>query len=295
VHLSTTDNFYVDTNNPDWRDEDGDGNTTELTYTAFASSTDHITADFVEYTYAQLSTWPNDSNNKVYSQNVINNTTCPSSGGVILYWNAGYNCNNGEGDAGYRQYSGTGVDNNLGTFNDKASSVKIPSGWSVKLSNDSDGNGGSICITSNTDDFGPLGNFPGTSTAINDHVSRAEVFNNSTCSGGPTTGNWSATFYEGHNRWNDPNNGENQRCTKSGSEINASGSLLDHNLGSGSPCQGQMGGDNWVGDYTGNFNFNPGTYVLRVDSDDGVRVWAAGHNGGNPIVDRPGSTSNYIA
>lgn len=115
---------------------------------------------------------------------------CPQDGGVILYWNANYNCSNDMGDSGYRQRTSTGLQNVTdGQFNDKASSVKIPSGWSVRLFNDDNGFGGSgsICFSSSVSDFGTQGNFPGTGTPINDHVSSMEVFNNNACSNDTVT------------------------------------------------------------------------------------------------------------
>ncbi len=113
-------------------------------------------------------------------------TPCPQSGGVILYWNGNYNCNNDQGDAGYRQRTGTGWQNvNDGSFNDKASSVKVPSGWSVKLFANADRGEPSVCFNGDISDFGTQGNFPGSGTAINDNVSSMEVFSSSGCGGAP--------------------------------------------------------------------------------------------------------------
>jgi subtilisin family serine protease/Leucine-rich repeat (LRR) protein len=213
--------------------------------------------------------------------------TCPQSGGVILYWNAHKDCNNSDGDQGYRQFTNTGVYNNFGAFNDKASSVEIPSGWSVKLSNNSDGSGGSICYNTYIADFGTQGNFPDTNTPINDHVSRAEVFSNTNCYSPPPTGTWHAKHYEGHTRWYDPNANVPVNC-----EYDVGGPILDKNYGTGSPGCG-MSGDNWVGEYTATLNFSPGYYYFRIDHDDGVKLWVAGLNNNNPIADN-GSSGNEI-
>src|SRR5204863_8391794 len=70
--------------------------------------------------------------------------------------------------------------------NDKASSVKVPSGWSVRLYADSDRNGSSICFNSDVSDFGTQGNFPGTGTSLNDNTSSIEVFSSSSNCGNPT-------------------------------------------------------------------------------------------------------------
>lgn len=113
-------------------------------------------------------------------------TPCPQSGGVLLYWNSNYNCNNDQGDAGYRLRTGTGWQNvNDGSFNDKASSVKVPSGWSVKLFANADRGEPSVCFNNDISDFGTQGNYPGSGTAVNDSVSSMEVFNTSGCGGAP--------------------------------------------------------------------------------------------------------------
>jgi len=110
--------------------------------------------------------------------------SCPQSGGVILYWNANYDCGNGSGDAGYRQRTSTGWQNVTdGSFNDKASSVRVPSGWSVMLYEHADRGGGKVCYNTDINDFGPQGNFPGTSVPINDQVSSIEVFSDANCGG----------------------------------------------------------------------------------------------------------------
>ncbi|MGB3217577.1 MAG: peptidoglycan DD-metalloendopeptidase family protein, partial [Anaerolineae bacterium] len=79
--------------------------------------------------------------------------TCPTSGGVILYKDWQYQCaNEGEGSGWVRRDS-TGWQN-VGGFNDRASSVRVPSGWSVKLFEHGDRGGGWACRNSNDDNFG---------------------------------------------------------------------------------------------------------------------------------------------
>jgi len=136
-----------------------------------------------------LDIWDNEGNQansprgvRHFTKNYNCGSACPQSGGVILYWNANYNCDNNEGDPGYRQRTNTGWQNvDDGQFNDKASSVKVPSGWSVRLFADANRGEPSVCFDSDISDFGPQGNFPGSSTPINDHVSSIEVFDNSNC------------------------------------------------------------------------------------------------------------------
>jgi hypothetical protein len=47
---------------------------------------------------------------------------------------------------------------------------------------------------------------------------------------------------------------------------------LDYNWGSSSPLPEQLGVDFWSARWTGDFQFDYGNYVFRVNSDDGVRV-----------------------
>ena len=103
-----------------------------------------------------LDIWDNADNeansphgNRHFTKNYNCDSTCPQSGGVILYWNANYDCTNNEGDSGYRQRTSIGWQNvNDGQFNDRASSVKVPSGWSVRLFADANRGEPSVCFNS---------------------------------------------------------------------------------------------------------------------------------------------------
>jgi murein DD-endopeptidase MepM/ murein hydrolase activator NlpD len=117
--------------------------------------------------------------------------TCPTSGGdVILYYDANYGCAGKGENSGYVIRNGTGWQNVPGDFNDQASSVRIRSGWSVKLyensSSDSRGLGGWACRNS---DDSSNGNFWGAkfsnNVGLNDAVSSFEVFSSPNC-GQPT-------------------------------------------------------------------------------------------------------------
>ena len=104
---------------------------------------------------------------------------CPQSGGVILYKHAGYDCG-GEGEeSGYVIRSGTGWENVPGSFNDEASSVKVPSGWSVKLYEHNDRGGGGACRTGDDDTF--WGDHFNNGVDLNDKVSSFEVFDSPDC------------------------------------------------------------------------------------------------------------------
>lgn len=109
--------------------------------------------------------------------------TCPNSGGAILYQNAGYDCGNqGEG-SGYVIRNSAGFQNVPSTFDNKASSIRIPSGWSVQLYEHSDRGGGKRCFNSPGDsDFS--GDTFDNGVSLNDNLSSFEVFAATNCSGG---------------------------------------------------------------------------------------------------------------
>jgi hypothetical protein len=101
--------------------------------------------------------------------------SCPQSGGVILYQHAGYNCG-GEGEgAGYVVRSAPGFQNVPGSFNDRASSVIVPSGWSVMLYEHSNAGGGRRCIDAPGDNDFSNDTFDN-GVRLNDAVSSFEVF-----------------------------------------------------------------------------------------------------------------------
>lgn len=108
-------------------------------------------------------------------------TDCPESGGVILYKNANFDCGGqGIGD-GYIIKNNVGWENVPTSFNDQASSIRIPSGWSVRLFEHSERAGASVCRSSDDSDF--AGDFfDGGSISLNDQISSFEVFSQTNCS-----------------------------------------------------------------------------------------------------------------
>ncbi len=118
-----------------------------------------------------------------YTSNNGDNTppppSCPTSGGVILYKHANYNCGGEGASNGYFQRTTTGWQNVPSSFNDQASSIRVPSGWSVKLYQQSDRGGGWACRTSNDSDF--WGDQFSNGVGLNDQVSSFEVFNSPNC------------------------------------------------------------------------------------------------------------------
>ncbi len=109
-------------------------------------------------------------------------TYCPREGGVILYWNVSYDCRSELGDPGYRYRVGDGAqDLNTGEFDNQASALYIPIGWSVRLYENAGQKGASVCFNSSTPNFEARGNFPDKTISINDNVSSMEVFADGTC------------------------------------------------------------------------------------------------------------------
>lgn len=107
---------------------------------------------------------------------------CPETGGVILYWNAGFDCANDSGDPGYRLRYGDGFqDLNTGKFDDQASSIHIPAGWSVRLYENVEKNGASHCFNTSVSNFEDLGNFDNRDLPINDNVTSMQVYRDGTC------------------------------------------------------------------------------------------------------------------
>lgn len=193
-------------------------------------------------------------------------TSCPQSGGVILYWNADYDCYNDQGDPGYRQRTSTGWQNvNNGAFNDNASSLKVPSGWSVKLFEHADKNGASTCRSGDDSNF-EGDSFDGGTVGLNDQVSSIEVFNNSNC--GQSTGpGWDVRFY------NDTNLSSECHHT------NLDEPYVFEDWGESSPG-GSCNSDSWSARYSKSVYFPGGDYTFGLGSDDWSRIKV----GGNLVV-----------
>jgi hypothetical protein len=111
---------------------------------------------------------------------------CPQSGGVILYKNAVYACNAEGAEAGYVLRNYEARENTPAAFNDAASSVFVPAGWSVRLFEGAEFSGGALCV-----------NAPGLNTfqgvtfdngiPLDNRVSSFEVSAAANCPGQPAT------------------------------------------------------------------------------------------------------------
>ena len=190
-------------------------------------------------------------------------TDCNSISGTGIKLFDGTNCASPE-----KYISQTGF-TNLPDFNDKASSIYVSSGWSVKVYQDNDKGGSSRCIDHNMWDLAVDYYTSGdTGRVINNDISSVEAYNNSTCSGSSQTGSWSVNYYDGEDHWWDRYNTGWFMCSET-----LSGPTLDKNYGSNPPCSG-ANGDTWIGDYKATINFDSGNYVFYAENDDGLRLYA---------------------
>jgi hypothetical protein len=276
LHLSTSSSYYVQSS-PDIYDEDGDGNTSELVYTAWTSS--HQAVDFDEYTYTQLAPWPN--NVPITSENDGGGgPSCQSVSGIVRVFDL-TNCG---GDS----FTATGVglwqlENH--NFNDRTESIAIPAGWSTRLYLHDSESSPSVCLNATDPDL--WNNTFSDGTIVANQSTWMRVYDNGGCSGGPPpSGSWQAKYVQGDTCWWDTNCGalNNPNCTET-----LSGPELHRNFGSSAPCSG-MNSDNWIGNFESNLNFASGNYVFHVDHDDGLKLWLNGEN----IADRAGSGNGYI-
>jgi len=113
-------------------------------------------------------------------------SACPQSGGVILYKHANYDCG-GEGENnGYVQRTNPG-DYDIGSLgiNDQASSIRMPSGWSVRLYRDGGFGGPSVCFNGDDNDFS--NNTYEAGGGLNDSASSFRAYSNSDCGAPPTS------------------------------------------------------------------------------------------------------------
>ncbi|MFC2023755.1 Ig-like domain-containing protein [Chloroflexota bacterium] len=107
---------------------------------------------------------------------------CPQVGGLILYYDGFFYCHNMGNGHGYQKFTNAGLHNIASTFNDQASSIRIPSGWSAQLYEHSDGGGDNTWRCYDEDDF--VGDIMDGGVGLNDKVSSIEIHTDHTCGGG---------------------------------------------------------------------------------------------------------------
>jgi hypothetical protein len=104
---------------------------------------------------------------------------CPASGGAILYKEADFGCA-GEGQgSGYLIRTLPGWQNLPSVLDDQASSLRVPPGWSVRLYEDVDRGGASVCRDADDADLS-RGTYPG-GGELDDTVSSWSVFDDDAC------------------------------------------------------------------------------------------------------------------
>jgi len=82
--------------------------------------------------------------------------------------------------------------------------------------------------------------------------------------GGTPTNSWNASY------WNTIDLGGGPAITRGEARDRYP---LDRDWGNGSPVPGVIGNDNWSARWVGNYYFDPGDYIFKARSDDGVRVF----------------------
>jgi murein DD-endopeptidase MepM/ murein hydrolase activator NlpD len=105
---------------------------------------------------------------------------CPQSTGVILYDLPYFNCGHEEAGLGYIESSQMGAQNVPSSFDDAASSMRVPHSHSVRLYELPDLQGEEVCINADDVDFS-LGSFEGGLVPLDNQVSSFEVFIDRNC------------------------------------------------------------------------------------------------------------------
>jgi glutamyl endopeptidase len=202
----------------------------------------------------QFSSWSGAKNNNVnpttvtiYENSIVTANfspgySCdPPSNAVALFWNADYDC--GGYDFVYRMI--TGLQDVPGWFDDKASSVRVPSGWSVRLYEHPGGGGGSTCRSADDNNF--AGDTFNNGVVLNDQVSSFEVFEYPGCPSGPGPGDQvpdppsplsASPGFETliHLSWTDVSNENGYRIYRNGSLIDQLGPNVTTYPDSGVSC-----------------------------------------------------------
>ncbi len=156
--------------------------------------------------------------NTVFNDGIPGETICPRTGSLILYRNSGYDCGGmGQGE-GYFIPDASGWQNVPPEFDNRASAINIPGGWSTRLYEDRFRGGASVCIHADHDSFsGDF--FDGGAVPLNDRVSSLEVFENTDCTPGipdvvvlyENPGQWGAqSAWQGEGLFNLPAHLDNQ-------------------------------------------------------------------------------------
>jgi hypothetical protein len=137
--------------------------------------------DFIEVSWANLTV------GRTYtSQNFASSpAVCPSAGGVALFRDAQYGCGGMAEGSGYLLRTAGGFQDLPAGINKQASSVFVPTGWSVMLYQNTNRGGAKRCINApGLASFAGL-YFDGGSVFLNDNVSSIDVFSSANCPTAP--------------------------------------------------------------------------------------------------------------
>lgn len=174
---------------------DANGTDTSLTWSKITSNQWSIANTMIlePDTCVSLSGESNNQENKTSGMASINAEVCqpplrppdcPQSGGAILFKDENFACGGSGEGIGYVRRDSPGLYNNVGAgFNDQASSVRVPAGWSVKLFEHENGNGGWACRNGNDANF--WGDYFNNGVPLINNVTSFQVYDVPNC--GPNT------------------------------------------------------------------------------------------------------------
>jgi hypothetical protein len=202
---------------------------------------------------------------------------CPVSGSVLLFKHINFDCDGDGAGSGYVQRSDAGFQDLPVSFDDSASSLRVPPGWSVRLYEHRGRRGASVCR--NADDPNFTGDtFEGSGGPLNDQISSIEVFEVADCAGPYSGGFWSITYFDDLDVANP--------CAAAST---LEGSYVFQDWGAESPTE-TCPTDNWSARFTRYAYFPSGTYIFGLSADDRARIKI----GGQPVIDNwNGSGQQY--
>lgn len=184
---------------------------------------------------------------------------CPQGGGVILYKHANYSCGGEGAGGGYVFRDHAGSQDVLGAFDNQASALRVPPGWSVRLYEHANQQGASVCRSGNDADFSG-DTFAGTGFPLNDQISSFEVYENGNCLLPLSHERWNVTYYDDKEL--------NILCS---SPTTHNGVYVFKDWGTEAPATG-CNANNWSARYERLFDFAAGTYDFYLGTDDWGRI-----------------------
>ena len=194
--------------------------------------------------------------------------SCPVSGGVLLYKHANYDCDGSGAGSGYVLRSSPGFLDLPVSFENQASSIRIPPGWSVRLYEYPGRAGASVCRDG--DDLNFSGDyFDGSAIPLNDQVSSFEVFEVGDCSGPYTGGAWFMTTFA-----------DTELNTPCAPMTTFDSTYVFRDWGGDSPA-GICPADNWSIRFSRHVYFHADRYDFGLAADD----WARLKVNGETVVD----------